>query len=334
MSSIKAYKLKNHNGMVVTLLNYGAIVQSIMTHDGDELVLGFRNPEDYLKKHNPYFFGTAIGRVANRIAGGQFSCEGQTYLLERNENGKHCLHSGRHGLHQVFFLPQLLSKENKIKFLYESLASESGFPGNVQIEISYELTGNNKLIIEYKATTDKVTPLDLTNHTYWNLSGCGNILNHEMKLNAEHYLKLTNEQIPTGQIINTKKTPFNFCQYKAIGQEIDQLTTTKGYDHYFIINPSSQKLRWAATVKEKRSNRVLNIFTTQPGFQFYTGNFLRGDYAPYSGFCIETQNYPNAINQENFPSPLLCPNKLYHQKTIYQLFESKIKKGIEGLERV
>jgi aldose 1-epimerase len=316
--SIKTHQLKNKNGIVVNVLNYGAIVQSIMTPEGDELLLGFQDINKYLKTKNPYFFGATIGRVANRIANGQFNYQGHTHHLERNENNKHCLHSGRCGLHQVFFSTKL-ADENRIQFFHKSLASQNDFPGTVQLEVIYELNNHNEFIIEYRATTDKITPLDLTNHTYWNLTGRGNIFNHEVKLNADHYLPLTNEQIPTGQIINTYNTPFDFSHYKPIGKDIAQLTDTKGYDHYFIINPSKRKLRLAAAIKDKSSGRMLTIFTTQPGFQFYTGNFLKGTYKPYSGFCIETQNYPNAINQKNFPSILLHPNELYQQKTIYQL---------------
>ena len=320
MSHIKSYKLKNRNNIIVTLLNYGAIIQSVKTCEGDELVLGFRDPEQY--KHNPYFFGATIGRVANRIAGGQFTCQGKTYLLERNENKKHCLHSAHSGLHQVFWTVASRLEKNKIEFQYNSAANEVDFPANVEIKVSYELTDNNELIIDYTAITDMVTPLDLTNHTYWNLSGKGNILDHEIKFDADYYLELTSDLIPTGKIIHTKNTPFDFFQYKTIGQDIDRLIATKGYNHYFIVNHYNQRLRRAAIIKEKQSNRTLTVLTTQRGFQFYTGNFLKGHYPPYGGFCIETQNYPNAVNQLNFPSPLLLPNERYQERTIYRLCQN------------
>jgi len=311
---MKQHTLSNSSGLQITILNYGGIIQSIKTRQGDNLVLGFTNTDDY--PGNKAYFGAIIGRVANRIANAQFNIGDRHYRVEANENGKQCLHSGSSGLHSVFWNLTFLPDENAVRLDYLSRDGEGGFPGNVNFKVSYQLTNDNQLIIDYTAKSDQITPIVLTNHTYWDLSTHDTILNQYAKFCAEQYLPLDTNNIPLGDVLTTKNSILDFSAEKRIGENIDQLTQTKGYDYYYILNKAPQRLRLAAEITDRQAKRQLRVLTTQPGFQFYTGNFLAN---PYSGLCIETQGYPNAINQTNFPSPLLQANQIYHHKTIFQL---------------
>jgi aldose 1-epimerase len=316
MKAIIVNTLHNQNHFRVNILNYGAIIQSFITPEGDNLVLGFHNPEDYLA--NPCYLGCVVGPVANRIENAIFTIDDTRYSIEANENEQHCLHSGSHGLNTVFW-DVVRSTVNSVELQYVSTSNQAGFPGTVTITITYQLTGQNELRIDYRASTDAPTIIDLTNHTYWNLNSAENVLQHTAQFNAQARL-LSKHNIPTGELISVKNTAFDFQQAKLIGQDISELTETRGYDHYFVL-PKQEGLQCAAIIDAPHSERRLTVHTTCPGFQFYSGNFLQGQYQPYQGFCIETQNYPNAINRANFPSPILQPSECYQQTTIYTLSE-------------
>lgn len=310
---IQQHILHNKLGLSVTILNYGGIIQAIKTKTGTNLVLGFNKTADYIQ-HNYQHFGAIIGRLANRVANAKFKINNHVYNLERNEKNKQCLHSGSTGLQFVYWDLKFLHEDNAVQLKYHSPDGEGGFPGNVDFLVTYQLTETNQLIMTYRATTDQVTPIDLTNHTYWNLSANETILHARAKFYADQYLPTDIDNIPLGNSLSIKNTPLDFIDTKSIGQDIMQLPETHGYDHYYILNHTNTKMQLATEIID--SHYHLKVFTDQPGFQFYSGNFLR---IPYAGFCIETQNYPNAINQVNFPSPLITPEKAYSQQTIFQL---------------
>jgi aldose 1-epimerase len=308
MNNYKIHTLKNKNNLTVTLGNIGAVIQSVKLPDGTELVLGFENLVDYQTKNSAYL-GVVLGRLANRVANAQFAINGANYPLEKNEHHKNMLHSGSAGLHLVIW-NTVECNEQLIKLHYFSPAGEGGFPGNVDITVTYQLSDDNALQIDYYATTDQTTPLDLTNHTYWNLAGAGQtILEQTAKFYASRYLETNAEQIPTGKILDAKNTTLDYRDWKKISPDCD---------HYFILDNSERKLRLAAELRDPKTQRSLQVFTDQVGFQFYTGNHLT-QFPQYGGFCIETHNYPNAVNQAGFPSCLITPEKPYRQTTIYQL---------------
>ncbi len=307
--------LRNSLGLSITILNYGGIIQSIKTKKGINVVLGFNKAEDYVK-HNPAHFGAIIGRLANRVANAKFKINNHIYSLERNEKNKQCLHSGSTGLQFINWDLKFLNEDNMVQLKYHSPDGEGGFPGNVDFLVTYQLTDTNQFIITYRATTDQITPIDLTQHTYWNLSGNGTILHHNVKFYANRYLPLDTDNIPLGNILNTENSVLDFSHPKSIGQDINKLPQFQGYDHYYILDNMNSNVQLASEISDTQSGYRLKVFTDQPGFQFYSGNFLN---PAYTGFCIETQNYPNAINQANFPSPLISPEKPYLHKTIFQL---------------
>lgn len=315
MTQLKQYTLTNAAGLSLTVLNYGAIIQALSTATGDNFVLGYENSDDYLHDNAP-FYGAVIGCLANRVANGQFQCEQHTYQLEKNENRQHCLHSGSHGLHRVFWDVELNTATQTIECRYRRVAGEAGFPGNVEICVKYQLSDANALTITYSATCDAITPLDLTNHSYWNLGTTDSVLHYQYQFAADHYLPCDADMIPTGEIAPVKNTALDFSQWQTIADKIEPLAATKGYDHYFIANQPNHTLKKVAEVRDPISQIGLSVFSTELGFQFYSGNFLP---KPYRGFCIETQNYPNAVNQADFPSPLISPSHPYFQQTVYQL---------------
>jgi aldose 1-epimerase len=312
MKNLKTITLRNQNNFQVNILNYGAIIQSFLTPDGDNLVLNYASPEEYLI--NPCFLGCVIGPVANRIKNAAFSIGDNDYKLDANENNQHCLHSGCDGLHQVFW-DVVSIHENQVELHYVSNKKSSHFPGKVSFTIIYQLTDKNELRINYQATTDTPTIVDLTNHTYWTLDPQDNILDYNVRFTAQEKL-LSKNNIPTGKTASVAETAFDFNAAKLISQDINMLTDTRGYDHYFIL-PEQHKLQLAAIITNSASKRQLTVHTTSPGFQFYSGNYLHGNHEPYSGLCIETQGFPNAINHSNFPSPVLYPGETYQQTTIY-----------------
>ena len=235
-----------------------------------------------------------------------------------NENGLRKVYQDIHIINT--FIWQVVSvKTDQLILQYRRRDGSGGFPGNVEIKVTFHLSAANELLINYHASTDKVTPLDITNHTYWNLSGSGTILDDEAQFNADYYLPTDTDFLPTGKIESVKHTYFDFHEPRSLAEDIKFLTAAKGYNHYFILKQKKTGLNLAATIKDPNSRRILQVSTTQPGFQFYTGNFLQGDYAPYSGFAIETQAYPNAVSKTAFPSIFLPPEQIYQHRTCYKI---------------
>jgi aldose 1-epimerase len=332
---VDLYVLTNTKGMTVKITNYGGIVTEIHVPDRDgkfaDVALGFDNLGDYLKGH-PYF-GALVGRVANRIAGGKFTLGGKEYTLAQN-NGRNSLHGGKKGFDQVVWKaePADIRDGVGIKLHYLSKDGEEGYPGNLDVTVTYGLTNTNALTIAYRATTDKATPVNLSNHSYFNLAGhgSGTILGHELLLAAEKYTPVDDTLIPTGKIESVKGTPLDFTTLTPIGKRINELKGDPvGYDHNFVLKdwPTRGKLPpVAARVVEPKSGRVLEMTTTEPGVQFYTGNFLDGKvkgkggvpYQKHAGFCLEAQHFPDSVHHKNFPSVILEPGKTYTQTTIYR----------------
>jgi aldose 1-epimerase len=333
--NVDLYTLRNVNGVEAKITNYGGIVVSLKVPDRngkfDDVVLGFKDFEGYLK-NDPYF-GALIGRYGNRIAKGRFTLNGVEYKLAVN-NGENHLHGGIKGFDKVVWT----GSESKTKagpavvLTYLSKDGEEGYPGNLQVRVVYTLTNNNELKIDYSATTDKDTVINLTHHSYFNLAGEGNgdILNHLLTINANRFVPTDAGSIPTGELRSVAGTPFDFLKPTAIGarinQDDEQLKLGNGYDHTFVINGRPGTLRLAATASEPASGRVMQVWTTEPGVQFYTGNFLNGTltgksgkvYQRRFGFCLETQHFPDSPNHPSFPTTTLKKGATYKSTTIYK----------------
>jgi aldose 1-epimerase len=332
--TIDLYTLTNKNGMQVAIINYGGRVMSIRVPDRQgqmaDVVLGFDNGDGYLGA-NPYF-GAIVGRYANRIAKGRFTLDGVEYKLAQND-GPNSLHGGVKGFDKVIWKAAELAKENAaLELTYLSKDGEEGYPGNLSVKVTYTLGDENELWIDYRATTDKDTVLNLSNHSYFNLAGEGNgdILQHQMMIAASRFTPVDATLIPTGELRNVEGTPFDFRQPTAIGARIEnddeQLKLGRGYDHNFVLDRKGSGLTLAARVVEPKSGRVLEVKTNQPGIQFYTGNFLDGTihgkggkvYGHRFAFCLETQHFPDSPNHADFPSTELKPGQTYHQITVFQ----------------
>jgi aldose 1-epimerase len=330
--NVDLYTLVNINKMTVKITNYGGIVTSITAADKngtlDDVVLGFDTLEKYLQGH-PYF-GAIVGRYGNRIAGGRFVLEGVTYKLAAN-NGENHLHGGIKGFDKVVWKAEEIKKKNEVgvRLGYLSKDGEEGYPGNLSAKVTYTLTNDNELKIHYEAETDKPTPVNLTHHSYFNLEGAGSgdILGHVLTLHADRYTPVDRGLIPTGELKPVKDTPMDFTAPGAIGERIAKVTG--GYDHNYVLNnwdPSQPLLRLAARVEGPTSGRVMEVWTTEPGVQFYSGNFLDGTitgkkgktYHKHYGFCLETQHFPDSPNKPGFPSTILHPGKKYIHTTIYK----------------
>jgi aldose 1-epimerase len=329
------YTLTNSGGAEVKITNYGGIVTSLKVPDCngklDDIVLGFDNLDAYLKGH-PYF-GAIIGRYGNRIAKGRFTLHGVEYKLATN-NGENHLHGGIRGFDKVVWnaKPRKLANGAALELTYLSKDGEEGYPGNLSVKVVYTLTNANELKIEYSATTDKDTVVNLTHHSYFNLAGQGNgdILDHKLFINAAHFTPTDAGSIPTGELRSVRGTPFDFTRATTIGarinQDDEQLRLAKGYDHNFILNGIMGRLRRSARVYEPTTGRVMEVWTTEPGMQLYTGNFLDGTltgkdgkvYQQRYGFCLETQHYPDSPNKPNFPTTVLRKGGRYHTITIYK----------------
>jgi aldose 1-epimerase len=316
------YTLRNESGFEVSIMSYGGAITSLKTPDrnGDfaDIVLGFESLDAYAG--NPRYFGALIGRHANRIAGGKFSLNGIAYQLPQN-NGANHLHGGFRGFDKRDWT--IREDGNTLHLTYFSKDGEEGYPGNLTAFVDYTLL-DNELRIDYRATTDRDTIVNLTNHSYFNLRGSGTILDHELTLNADHFTPVSNDLIPTGEIESVAETPMDFRDGKAIGSDIDDVAG--GYDHNFVLNNWDGTLRSAARLYEATTGRVLEILTTEPGIQFYSGNFLDGSftgkygfvYEKYTGLCLEPQHFPDAPNHENFPSTTLRPGEEYNHTSIYR----------------
>jgi aldose 1-epimerase len=329
-AKVSIFTLTNKNGLEARITNYGGIVVSLKTPDrkgamGD-VVLGFDNLAGYTS-HRTIFFGALIGRYGNRIGHAQFKLDGVLYKVPAND-GVNSLHGGAHGFDTKVWTSQILP--DGLKLTYVSKNGEEGYPGNLTVVVEYRLTDANELRIDYSATTDKATVLNLTNHSYFNLKGSGDILGHQMMLNADRFTPVDSGLIPTGELKPVASTPFDFRKSTAIGARInnadEQLKLGKGYDHNWVLNKKGEELSLAARVEEPVSGRVLEVLTTQPGIQFYTGNFLDGTakgkggvmYAQRSGFCLETQHFPDSPNQPKFPSTVLKPGAQFKSTTVYR----------------
>lgn len=325
------FTLANDNGMVVKITNIGATITSILTPDKDgktgEVVLGFDDPMMYLAPEYlrcGFFFGATVGRYANRIAGGKFSIDNKTYELEVN-NGPNHLHGGAGSFNTKVWDAQTFDGEGRtgVKMQYVSPNMENGYPGTVTVIVSFCLKNNNELSINYQAKTDKKTVVNLTNHSYFNLAGAGNILGTEVAMHAARYTPKDEFNIPTGDVDSVKGTALDFILPHKIGDRIYQYED--GYDHNLVIDGTEGVLRPAAEAYDERSGRTLEFQTTEPGFQFYTAYYLGGEFGRgglkfdrFGGFCFEAQHYPDSPNKPNFPSALLSPGETYTQTTIYR----------------
>lgn len=325
---VHLYELKNNTGTTVKITNIGSAITSIITPDKEgrveEITLGFDDPMIYLSeeyKSNCPYLGAVVGRFANRIAGGRFTLSGDTYHLSINDGENH-LHGGTDGFHLKLWEGEIIS--NRLVMKLKSPDNDEGYPGKLNVSITYELTDDHELIMEYLAETDKATPVNLTNHCYFNLSGRpGDILNHEVMIMADQYTPAING-IPTGGIAPVKGTPLDFTSFRTIGERM-HLLPEKTYDHNFVLNHKQGKLSRASVVKDNESGRMLEVFTTLPGLQFYTGYYLDGTYGRgshmfnrFAGFCMETQYFPDSPNIPSFPDAIITPEKPFKHTTIYK----------------
>jgi len=338
---VSLFNLENENGITCQITNYGARVVSLFVPNKDntftDVVLGLESIDQYTK--NGEYLGAIVGRYANRIAKGEFSLNDKKYVLFKN-NGPNTLHGGKKGYANVVWDARPFKNdkgEEALELSYYSKDGEEGFPGNLQIKLTYTLSNKNELEIEYVAQTDATTVLNLTNHAYFNLKGAGNgdITSHQLSLFADRYTPTDSTLIPTGKIEKVKNTPMDFNTPHTIGERINENTTDikygLGYDHNWILNKVPNTLTLAALVSEASTGIEMKVYTTQPAIQFYSGNFLDGKiigkgnkpYLHRSAFCLETQHYPDAPNQPNFPSTVLNPGEHYNQTTIYQFSLSK-----------
>ena len=326
---VQLFSLSNDQGVEIEITNYGGIIVAVNVPDRDgktdDVVLGHDSLEGYVN-HSRYF-GAMVGRYANRIAQGRFHLNGVEYKLATN-NGPNHLHGGLRGFDKVIWNAD--PREDSLHLNYLSRDGEEGYPGNLRVNISYLLTDANELRIEYSATTDKDTIINLTNHSYFNLAGTGTVLDHTVTIHADAFTPVDATLIPTGELHAVAGTPLDFNSATTIGARInadnEQLRNAGGYDHNFVLRPGVEKLRTVAEVYDPESGRVLAVSTTQPGMQFYSGNFLNGTitgkksraYIKHSGFCLETQHFPDSPNHANFPSTVLRPDVHYHHVTVFR----------------
>ena len=333
-SAVELFTLTNRNGMEVRAMTYGGIIVSLRVPDRngrlDDVVLGYETAAEYVANNSPYF-GAIVGRYANRIAGGRFTLEGRTYELARN-NGPNHLHGGLRGFDKANWKGEPFKNEGGagVIFTHASPDGDEGYPGTLQVRVTYTLNDRNELSVDYHATSDKPTVLNLTQHSYFNLAGQGTrtVLGHELQINADRYTPVDANLIPTGELAPVEGTPFDFRKPKVMGHAIDaehqQTGYGRGYDHNFVLNKTGEGARLAARVYEPTSGRTLEVSTTEPGVQFYTGNFLDGTitgkqgrvYARRVGFCLETQHFPDSPNHPSFPSTVLRPRQEFVSRTV------------------
>ena len=338
-TTIHKFILTNKNGMEVSVINFGGIITSLKSRDSkgnyEDVVLGFDNLSQY-EDESPYF-GAIIGRYGNRISEGKFTLDGKTYNLAVNNDINH-LHGGLKGFDKVVWdaAQEVTDSSASLILKYISQDMEEGYPGNLQVKVTYTLDDNDELRVEYEAETDKKTIVNLTQHSYFNLSGdfSKNILDHEITINADSFLPVDSTLIPTGEVISVEGTPFDFRESKTVGEDISmsnkQLSYGNGYDHCWVLNNQEIGLRHVASAYHPVSGRLLEVYSDQPGIQFYSGNFLDGtltskqdgNYGFRSGLCLETQHYPNSPNEKDFPSVTLNSGEKYMTQTVFR-FTSK-----------
>ena len=328
---VTLYELVNANGLRATVMDYGAILVNLEVPDRNgklaDINLGFDDLDSYIKR-NP-LFGAVVGRYANRIENAGFTIDGVEYKITRN-SGKNHIHGGNKKRFDKVIWKGKKFRTDKgagVRFAYLSRDGDEGFPGNLNCTVTYTLTNKNELKINYQATTDKPTVVNLTNHGYFNLAGAGSgdVLGHEMMINADFYTPGDKALIPTGEILSIKGTPLDFTEPKTIGARIEQLTETRGYDHNYVLKNSDGSLTLAARVYEPSSGRIMEVYTTEPGMQLYTANGMRDVqgkagkvYQRYYGYCLETQHFPDSPNKPHFPSPVLRPGEKYDTTTIFK----------------
>ncbi|MFC1553672.1 aldose epimerase family protein [candidate division KSB1 bacterium] len=329
--NVDLFTLTNSKGVKIEITNYGGIVVSLFVPDRDgemdDIVLGYKTLDKYIE-NSPYF-GALIGRYGNRIGKGKFVLDGEEYTLAANNDENH-LHGGIKGFDKVAWDAETVKEENQVgvRLKYHSKDGEEGYPGNLECTVTYLLTNDNELKILYEAVTDKATPVNLTHHSYFNLTGRENrdILDHDLILNADQYTPVDEGLIPTGELKSVKDTPMDFTSSKSIGKEIADVPG--GYDHNFVLNSDYGNIVLAAQVYEPVTGRVMEVYTDEPGLQFYSGNFLDGTitgkyeivYKKHFGFCLEAQHYPDSPNKPDFPSAILRPGEIYSQETIYKFY--------------
>lgn len=326
---VQLFTLINSAGLTAKITNYGTIITELHVPDrsgnNGDVVLGFDNLAQYVKGHPS--FGCTVGRVANRIAKGRFTLDGRAYTLAIN-NGPNHLHGGLKGFDKVVWTAEPKAGA-AVRFTYTSADGEEGYPGKLDVTVQMALTDKNELTIEYTAVGDKPTPVNLTNHSYFNLAGHGDVLNHELVIAADYFTPKDENSIPTGEIRPVRGTPMDFTQPHAVGSRFKDLEEKPvGYDHNFVLNGGGKSLALAARVFEPKSGRVLEVFTTEPGVQLYTANYLDGSltgkrgqvYRQHSGLCLETQHFPDSVNHPEFPSIILRPGHTYHQTTVHKFF--------------
>jgi aldose 1-epimerase len=337
-TAVQIFTLTNEHGLEARISTYGGVVVSLKTPDRTgqlaDIVQGFDTLEGYLNPAEPYF-GALIGRYGNRIGHAKFSLDGKEYNLPAND-GANTLHGGPKGFDKVVWTPRELP-DGGVELTYTSKDGEEGFPGNLKATVNYHLTAANELKIDYSATTDKNTVINLTNHSYWNLKGAGNglILDHILTINASRFTPVDSGLIPTGELKPVAGTPFDFTKPTAVGARIEQndeqLKLGKGYDHNFVLNRGGAGLSLAARVEEPSTGRMMEVLTTEPAVQFYTGNFLDGTlkgkgghvYPFRAALCLETQHYPDSPNKPSFPTTELKPGQTYKTTTVYRFSVAK-----------
>lgn len=330
---VERFTLTNPKGMKVRLITFGATLQSVEVPDKAgkfaDVIVGFDSLDGFLGDHP--FFGGTIGRVCNRIGNAKFSLDGKDYSLAAN-NGVHSLHGGKTGFDKFVWAADssIAPDSRSVRFTRTSPDGEENYPGNLQVSVSFTLNNDNALRIDYSATTDKATPVNLTNHAYFNLAGAGkgSILDHQIKINAREYTPGDATLIPTGKLAPVSDTPLDFTSSRRVGDRIAQIEAKPvGYDHNYVLDSSCKDLKGvAATLKDPSTGRVMDVYTTEPGLQFYSGNFLDGTlkgkggavYNQYFGLCLETQHFPDAINKPSFPTTVLKPGKTFKSSTVYK----------------
>jgi aldose 1-epimerase len=324
--TVNKYTITEIAGIQVSVINYGATVTSIVVPDRNgapaDVVLGFNTLDEYVKAGN-YYIGGICGRYANRIAGARFRINGSIYNLTGNDGG-HCLHGGRHGFDKVFWEGRILPEEDGVEFSYHSKNGEEGFPGNLHVKVTYRVE-QHALIITYTAVTDKPTPVNLTSHCYFNLSGINksDILDHQVEINGSRYLEVDQSFIPTGSLQQVEDSPMDFRHYRKAGDVLEELN---GIDHCWVLDKKDKALEIAASLVHEKSGRMMEVYTTQPGIHFYSGHFLNGNrgdsaannsFGKYAGLCLEAQHFPDSPNHPTFPPTILLPGERYSEQTIY-----------------
>jgi aldose 1-epimerase len=334
-TDVAVYTLKSKGGAIAKVMTLGATVTGLHAPDKNgktaDVVLGFDDVAGYESDANQYF-GATVGRVANRIAKGKFTVDGKEYKVATN-NGPNHLHGGvKRALAKVVWKGAILQTKNGpvVQFTYSSPDGEEGYPGKLDVKVTYQLTDKNELVVDYEAVTDQATPVNLANHSYFNLAGAGadTVLDHELTVAAESYTPVDDTLIPLGKIVPVLGTPFDFTRPHKVGERIESLlkTAAMGYDHNFVLTKRQAAPTFAAKLRDPASGRVLTVLTTQPGIQIYSGNFLFGQkgrdgktYKQRSALCLETQHFPDSVNQPAFPPVILRPGQTFHEATIYAL---------------